>query len=237
MIEMFYSFMHRFLQRSLLCIPKLSEMRLVSSKTMAFLRVWHYISRAKIKGDYLEFGVYEGTSFDLALRAASKFYPFENFHPRFFAFDSFEGLPSLSASRDAPNVFIPGEYQASEEKFKRNIRTAARSAEVHITKGFYKDSLTRGISEQHKLTSAAFVNIDCDLYESTMEALRFVTPILQSGSVLFFDDWYFSGGNMKLGEAGACHDWLKNNPEIRLYDFGDVGIMGKLFIVNKELGS
>ena len=38
---------------------------------------------------------------------------------------------------------------------------------------------------------------------------------------------------MRLGEAGACMDWLERNPDIKLVDFGEVGIMGKLFLVNR----
>ena len=67
-----------------------------------------------------------------------------------------------------------------------------------------------------------------------MDALRFTTPLLQTGTVLYFDDWYFSGGDLALGEAGACHDWLKENCGIHLVDFGDVGIMSKMFIVNRN---
>ena len=37
---------------------------------------------------------------------------------------------------------------------------------------------------------------------------------------------------MRLGEAGACAEWLAANPDIKLIDYGNVGVMGKMFIVN-----
>jgi hypothetical protein len=39
---------------------------------------------------------------------------------------------------------------------------------------------------------------------------------------------------MTMGEPGACGDWLKENPHIHLVDYGNVGIMAKLFIVNLD---
>ena len=89
------------------------------------------------------------------------------------------------------------------------------------------------MKDQYGMKTAAFVNMDCDLYESTIDSLRFAASLLKTGSVIYFDDWYFSGGDMRLGEPGACADWLKVNSSIRLIDFGNVGIMGKLFIVNR----
>lgn len=224
--------LHFLLQRIILCIPKISEMRLAVDKTMCFLRAWHYLYRAKISGDYFEFGVFEGVGFDLSLRAAHHFFnPKANNAPRFFAFDSFSGLPDPDKTRDG-EVFYKGEYAAGIDKFKRGIKSSKKKWDIRIIPGFFSESLTTKLAQDHKIQSAAFVNIDCDLYPSTMDALRFVTPFLRTGTILYFDDWYFSGGDMSLGEPGACADWLIENPQISLVDFGDVAIMGKFFIVN-----
>src|SRR5258708_4041578 len=186
-------------------------MRLAVDKVLQFQRVWHYLSRAKVYGDYLEFGVYEGMCFNLSMRSAKKLVgqglPRS---PRFFAFDSFQGIPENNPTRDS-GVFVKGTYSASLELFKKKIQKAQKGWEVGIIPGFFNESLKPGVREEHRLKAAAFINIDCDLYDSTMDTLRFVTPLLQNGTVIYFDDWYFSGGNMNLGEPGACKDWLKEN--------------------------
>ena len=74
--------------------------------------------------------------------------------------------------------------------------------------------------------------LDCDLYSSTLEGLNFCTPLVKTGTIIFFDDWYLSDGDLSLGEGQACKEWLANNPHITLIDFGDVSIMGKMFLVN-----
>lgn len=55
----------------------------------------------EVEGDYLEFGVYEGQTFIEAWETARRY---ENGQMRFHAFDSFEGLPDISA-KDAKGPF------------------------------------------------------------------------------------------------------------------------------------
>ena len=223
--------MLRIWQRVLLLIPALAEFGTGSHKVMSFLRAWRYLFMARVEGDYLEFGVFEGLSFALSMRAAARYFPKRvSTSPRFFAFDSFSGLPSTDAVRD-PVFFRPGDYSGSLTRFRRRIRGPARGWEVIEVPGYYEQSLTPSVRETHRMQRAAFVTIDCDLYDSTLVALRFITPLLQNGTVLYFDDWYFSRGDRRLGEMGACEDWLAEQPGIQLLDFGDVGTMGKSFIV------
>jgi O-methyltransferase len=230
-ISPFKRWLHWVFQNLLLLIPRLSEMRLATNKVMEFMRVWHYLSRAKITGDYLEFGVFEGQGFSLSMKCAKRFFtPGRADSPRFFAFDSFQGNPDIHPTRDA-NVFEKGTCNASLDFFKKRIKGSSKGWDVKIITGFYHQSLKPGLRDEHGMKTAAFVNIDCGLYESTMEALRFTAPLLKTGTVLYFDDWYYSGGDMRLSEPGACADWLKENSSIQLIDFGNVGIMGKLFIV------
>ncbi len=225
-------------QDLLIFIPKLPELRIGNSKVLSFVRAWHYLEGAGVRGDYLEFGVFEGMGFRLAMRTASKVLPAERKQPRhpdrprFFAFDSFQGLPPTDAERDA-QVFSEGDFSATRRTFEKHVRGASKSWETAVVEGFFDRSLTPELYERHAMKRAAFVSIDCDLYASTRDALRFVTPLLQTGTVLYFDDWFTSSGDMRLGEAGACADWLAEHPELRLVDYGNVGIMGKLFLVNR----
>lgn len=228
------SFLHDLLQRVLVGLPYLSETRWVSEKVLLFLRIWHYLSINKIPGDYLEFGVFEGKSFKLSMRSAARFYAKgSGTAPRFFAFDSFSGLPEPDADKDHAPVVAKGYFSSGMKTFENNIRAAAQGWDTQIVPGFYETSLTPEVVTKHNLSKAAFVNIDCDIYPSTLQALRFVTPFLQNGTVLFFDDWFYSGGNMEMGEARACMEWLKENPDLTLVDFGMGAIGGKVFIVNR----
>ena len=56
--------------------------------------------------------------------------------------------------------------------------------------------------------------------------------MLQTGTILYFDDWFSYRGSMGHGEARAAAEWLQRHPEIRLVDYRNVGVTGKMFIVN-----
>src|SRR5579872_973682 len=76
---------------------------------MAFRRV----RELQLHGDYLEFGVYQGSSLVLAARSAAKC---GLNTMRFFAFDSFQGLPEAEG-----RVFNRGEFACSEQNFTRMV--------------------------------------------------------------------------------------------------------------------
>ena len=78
----------------------------------------------------------------------------------------------------------------------------------------------------------SFVNVDCDLYESTVPVLEFITPLLQTGTIVYFDDWFSYRGSMAHGEARAAREWLTRHPDIQLVEYRNVGITGKMFVTN-----
>jgi O-methyltransferase len=226
--------LYRACQAILTAIPGLVEIKSMTDKALAILKAWNYISQSQIEGDYLEFGVFQGASFIVSMRGAAKYFAKGTpTSPRFFAFDSFQGLPKNDSHLDS-KIFAEGDFHSGLDQFKKNIKSAANGWDVRTIPGFYDKTLGPELIQTHDLKKAAFVNIDCDLYSSTMVALRFVTPLLATGTVLYFDDWFFTAGDSTRGESGACTDWLKENPDIRLIDFGNGQIMGKFFLVERK---
>ena len=180
-------------------------------------KVFDHVTASRVKGDYLEFGVFRGTSFVSAFKHARERRVTDM---RFFAYDSFAGLPN-----DEGSVFKAGEYAISEGLFRRMIEKAGvdlRSCE--IVPGFYEASLTAEHKRSTKLTSAAVIHIDCDLYTSTREVLRFVENLIGPGSVIVFDDWYTFGGNPEdHGEAKAFVEWVLHDRFRPFFDGKEVG--------------
>lgn len=68
----------------------------------------------KTDGDYLEFGVYRGRAFKAAYDEAIR-HKYEEM--RFFAFDSFEGLPEVKGEDEKHKHFYKGQYACSESEF------------------------------------------------------------------------------------------------------------------------
>jgi O-methyltransferase len=135
------------------------------------------------------------------------------------AFDSFSGLPKIG-NIDKKGPFKKGDYLCSEEKFIETLKDQDLDSErVLIVKGFYKDTLNEEVQEKYGLQSARIIHIDCDLYESAKVVLDFVTPAIQEGTIIIFDDWFQFHGNPDLGEARAFREWLDKNQQFNAVEF------------------
>lgn len=199
----------------------------ILDKVMRAQRAWRLP-----EGDYLEFGTYEGMSFAHACALARR----EGLDGmRFFAFDSFEGLPGTSSFEEAEtgyDHFHPGQFACSETRFKEIL--AARGVDlsrVTTVPGYYEASLTPGLRGELGIRRASVVWIDVDLYRSTVPVLDWVTPLLGPGTFLLFDDWFSFGGDPRAGELRATMEWLERTPAIELVRYDRFHTAGMAFLV------
>lgn len=180
-------------------------------------------------GDYLEFGCAAGASFIHAYRQAAPRMPWM----RFWAFDSFQGLPRPEGI-DREGEARAGLFACDQPTFLRNLRAAGVDLNrVVCVPGWYRETLTPDLKGRHQLRVASIVYIDCDLYQSAAEALAFVTDLVETGTVLIFDEWFTGRGDPERGEQRACAEWLAAHPEIGLQDWHLFGAYGKSFIVTR----
>jgi O-methyltransferase len=195
-----------------------------------------------MEGDYLEFGVWGGHSFAEAYLAVGKasqwayrLWRTPATRCRFFAFDSFEGLPEIKGI-DQAGPFGKGDYSCSQQKFLQYI--ASRSVnlkDVTCVKGWYNETLTAETRQRLGLLKARIIHIDCDLYESARDALSFCTAIIQEGSVVIFDDWFQFRGNPDRGEQRAFREWLEANPQLQAVQFTTEPPFRNSFIISHRL--
>lgn len=204
-----------------------------------------FVAWNQVEGDYLEFGVFEGQSFAEAYRALERqraivrkavphtpqFKQWLATPPRYFAFDSFEGLPDGDAARQVD--YHAGAYACSERQFRANI--AAKGVDlgrVITVPGMYDQSLLPAVKERNQLRRAGLVLIDCDLYESTVPVLDFITDLVGQGTIIIFHDWFRFKGDPRQGEQRACAEWLARNPQLELIEYWREGPQAMSFLVN-----
>lgn len=189
-----------------------------------------YVANNRIEGDYAEFGVFSGRGIIEAFYSSRQF---GLGGMRLWAFDSFEGLPGVQG-RDSGGPFSTGEFACSRSDFERNLRRhRVDPGRVRVVEGRFDESLSPAAEACPELRSIAIAWIDCDLYESTVPVLDFLTDRLQDGAVVIFDDWHCFSGDPDRGEQRACSEWLERNPQIRLREYRSFHWAGKSFLVQR----
>jgi len=130
------------------------------------------MNTTKVNGDIAEVGTYQGGSSKIICEAKGK----KTLH----LFDTFEGLPDLCESDDTTLV-NKGDYAASLPKIKKYLK---KYKKVHFYKGLFPST-----SAPVKDTKFSFVNLDTDLYESTLSGLEFFYPRMTRGGVIISHDY------------------------------------------------
>jgi len=213
-----------------LLLNRNSELSLYSEQTRMLSLAFKYVESEGVAGDYAEFGVWMGRTFIEAWRVAAKY----AVPRRFFAFDSFEGLPELDA-RDQGGPFTTGQFRHSRAEFEARLRRAHMpSSAARIIEGRFEQTLLE--PERIGLDHVAVAWIDCDLYASTVPVLDYLTPRLAPGSVLIFDDWFTFRASPGHGEMRACAEWLEHNPGVMLTPWRQFHFAGQSFIVQRVPG-
>jgi hypothetical protein len=148
--------------------------------------------------DVYEFGVYTGGTLTTIKQSLVRNY----IYPRtLWGFDSFEGLPKEIEGRLLEgDHWKEGAFSACDalgvwdwSALEAMILEKIDYPNVKLIKGFYEDTLTADILNKHDFKPAMFVNIDVDLYKSTLDVLGwlFANKIVKKGTLLRYDDVNF----------------------------------------------
>jgi len=174
-------------------------------------------------GDYYEFGMFRGYSFLSAYRSARDL---GLSRMRFWGFDSFEGLPPPEGVDASGNRFFGGQFRCSRKRVERNLtRLGFDWRRATLIQGYYQESLTEELKTGHEFGPPAVVLLDCDLYASTLCALRWLAGLVVPKSILIFDDWR-SFEAPDAGQPRAFAEFIEGNPRFQprlLWDYPEHG--------------
>ena len=182
--------------------------------------------------DIYQFGVYLG----FGLRAWMDSMPLLNISTegrQVFGFDSFRGMPDeapgfmrTSHVKDAQwhagglNAAVvagKSDWPSLQAQLVRNINFDPER--THFIRGFYNESLTEGpvLARRRRMRPAFLLDIDCDLYTSTVQAMRFMleSGLLVPGSFVYYDDysveaWRISNKSHPFKEERLAHEEIRS---------------------------
>ena len=200
-------------------------------KYMAIRKITHMSSIEETEGDYLEFGVFTGSSFCHSIRCVRSYMKNHSHmsHTRFYGFDSFEGFGELSDSDNHP-VYKDINFEANYEKVDSRVRRAAKGMDYQLIKGFFSETLALG-AESYGIKKSKIIFIDSDTYASAIEALQFVLPTIQEGSYIILDDYFAYKGNQSHGVARAFTEFIDQG-KLSVRHILNYGIGGVAFVVS-----
>ena len=183
-----------------------------------------------IDGDYAEFGCCGAVTFALAHRSLKK----SGRPGRMWAFDSFCGLPAARVPEDSHPMWVSESMAMEIAEFRKACRECHMSGEDYtVVEGFYEDSLREPYSGPRP-GNICLAFLDCDLYSSAREVLRFLMPRLKHGMIIAFDDYYCWSASQAAGERKACAEYFQENPEWILVPFVQFGWGGMSFVVERR---
>ncbi len=144
------------------------------------------IIKDKVPGDCVEAGVWRGGA-TILMRAILKAHG--ETQRKVWAIDSFDGFPNPNPEKypaDAGSSYNQyRELIASLDQVQKNFsRYGLLDKQVYFLKGFFSDTLPYA-----PIGPIALLRLDCDLYQSTMEALDYLYPKLSAGGYIIVDDF------------------------------------------------
>ena len=180
----------------------------LNARNAVLIRAAERLKEAGIPGDMAELGVYRG---DFAAQL-NLFMP----DRRLYLFDTFEGFAEETAEKDRKQGYSTAQKgDFSDTSAEAVLARMPYPDKVVIRKGLFPASAeglsaAEGLSEAGNAAGApgstegggqfCLVSLDADLYESTLEGLRFFWPRLSPGGMLFLHDW---GGRQYAGVRAA----------------------------------
>lgn len=195
-------------------------------KFVHILEAINYVRIANLPHVYFEFGCHSARTFNSAIQA---FQYFRMDQARFYAFDSFLGLPEVDDKNDG--TFQTHEYKTTRQSFIKEVKKKSHInlSDESIIEGFYSESLTAEL--QKKMPKAGVIHIDVDLYSSSISVLDFIKPLLTIGTVILFDDWYCFPAGSDKGEGRAFKEFCQNYPNFSFEEWKNYSTFGKSIFV------
>jgi O-methyltransferase len=193
----------------------------------------HYLSAIEeVNGDYLEFGVFTGSSFCHSIRCC---YFTQNLNSnvketKFYGFDSFAGFGNIEENEKHP-FYTDTNFDTNYDKVNRRVNKISGNFSFKLIKGFFNETLKNG-ADSFGIKYSRIIFIDSDTYSSANEALTFCIPTIQEGTYLILDDFFSYKGNSEKGVAKAFNEFLVNTHcEVR--EVFTYGMGGKVFVISK----
>lgn len=198
-------------------VKKILNLTMVSNDNLIFLvSAINYVKKNKIKGDYVETGIWRG---GLSILSYLTFKNKTSEKMKFFLFDTFEGMPKPSKydkkiNKNLSQVFdkwkkktktLEGWNFSSINEVQNNIIKFCGKKSLDNFK-FIKGKVENTLKIKKNLPKKiCLLRLDTDFYNSTKSELDNLFKLVSKGGIIIFDDY-----SNWLGSKKAIDEFLKN---------------------------
>lgn len=156
-------------------------------------------------------------------------------------FDSFLGCPEANDIIDAENLHVKsGIWTEGTCKGLTALQLAdvLNNIKVGHLAVIHDGWFSETVLSYAQMNKVALVHVDCDLYESTIDALTplFVHGSISAGAQILFDDYDCSRASSQHGERKAWSD-LSTRHKIFYEDLGAYAVSGRRFLIHDYIPS
>lgn len=163
--------------------------------TIDFETIFQAIKQtAKLQGDYVEIGTFQGAS----ARAALNYMKRAGINRRAFFLDTYEGFTYESAQNSEDAAWVNTHQETSQKRVEEYL-SDYENANV-IKNNVCEDNLPGEINE------IAVANIDVDMYDAVKAALEKVHPRLVKNGIMLAED--FGHTPLLIGAQKAVYEFL-----------------------------
>lgn len=156
----------------------------------------HYLLMSEhLEGDIVEMGCHSGGTAMLFSLLTSK---------KVYLYDSFEGFPEEDTDGKDSAGFQPHKYAVTMDSVLQNYKNYDIKDPI-IIPGYFNN-----LTEKDLPSKISFAHIDSDLYQSVMDSLELVYPLVTSGGYILIDDYL---SPRYEGATQAVKDFFSDKPE------------------------
>ncbi len=189
-------------------------------------KCWGHVFSNHLFGDYVEFGVYKGDTLVQSVKQYKQYKSWLNDQKRsnekwrvdialksdlnnqiyFHGLDTFEGMPE---NNERNFIYNKGSFISSYEETQKKMLSLKEK--IFLYEGVFKNQ-KKHLVNNLKNRKVSIVNIDCDIYSSTIDSLEIINEYMQIGSIILFDDYNGFNANNEEGQRKALAEFkMKTN--------------------------
>jgi len=186
-------------------IPPIVEHNL--AKYQAIKKGLYQTALEHTKGNYLEFGVFTGSSFNFAMKINKRLKYLGDMNTEFIGFDSFQGFGKI-ISDDEHSFFKDEIFSMNKDKVLKNIYRSSKGQKYRIIEGFFEETIKNKTTQD--------LNID-------------------KARLILFDEYTCFKGNVNKGEYATFRNFKETLVNISFRWIFDYGYSGRAFIAYNKI--